>query len=57
MLSADGIENGQKTTTVLISNFTRAAHFFCTFLCRCFAQLQRKTPRNFLVTLFMEKMS
>ena len=33
------------------SNFTRAAHFFCTFLCRCFAWLQRETSRNFLVTL------
>ena len=31
--------------------------FFCTFLCRCFAQLQRETSRNFLVTRFMEEMS
>ena len=30
--------------------------FFCTFLCRCFAQLQRETSRNFLVTCFMEEM-
>ena len=30
---------------------------FCTFLCRCFARLQRETFRNFLVTLFMEEMS
>ena len=30
----------------------RAAHFFCTFLCLCFARLQRETSRNFLdVTL------
>ena len=39
------------------SNFARAAHFFCTFLCRCFARLQRETSRNFLPTRFMEKMS
>ena len=39
------------------SNFARAAHFFCKFLCRCFAQLQRETSRNFLVTRFMEEMS
>ena len=30
---------------------------FCTFLCRCFARLQRETSRNFLVTRFMEEMS
>ena len=45
-----------KTTIGLISkkksNFARAAHFFCTFLCRCFARLQRETSRNFLVTRF-----
>ena len=28
MLSAEGNENGQKTTTGLISNFARAANFF-----------------------------
>ena len=39
------------------SNFARAARFFCTFLCRCFARLQRETSRNFLVTRFMEEMS
>ena len=39
------------------SNFARAAHFFCKFLCRCFAQLQRETSRNFLVTRFLEEMS
>ena len=37
------------------SNF--AAHFFCIFLCRCFARLQRKTSRNFLITRFTEEMS
>ena len=39
------------------SNFARAAHFFCTFFCRCFAPLKRETSRNFLVTRFMEEMS
>ena len=39
------------------SNFAQAAHFFCIFLCRCFARLQRKTSRNFLVSRFMEEMS
>ena len=39
------------------SNFARAAHFFCTILCRCFALLQRETSRNFLVTRFLEEMS
>ena len=39
------------------SNFARAAHFFCTFLCRCFARLQRETSTKFLVTCFMEEMS
>ena len=29
---------------------------FCTFLCRCFARLQRETSRNFLVTRFREEM-
>ena len=42
--------NWQKT------NFARAEPFFCTFLCRCFARLQRETSRNFLVTRFMEEM-
>ena len=38
-------------------NFARAAHFFCTFLCRCFARVQREISRKFLVTRFMEEMS
>ena len=61
MLSGEG-NAGEwwKTTIGVISkktNFARAAHFFCTFLCRCFARLQRETSRNFLVTRFMEEMS
>ena len=48
-------ENVEKTRKGLISksNFARAAHFFSTFLCRCFARLQRETSRN----LFMEEIS
>ena len=52
MLRGEGNEDSKKTTIGLISKkatFALAEHFFCTFLCRCFAQLQRKTPRNFLV--------
>ena len=53
MLSGEVNEDSEKTTIGLISKkptFARAEHFFCTFLCRCFPRLQRKTPRNFLVT-------
>ena len=62
MLRGEGNENGEKTTIGLISkknNFVRAVHFFCTFLCRCFARLRLRgeTSRNFLVTRFMEEMS
>ena len=39
------------------SNFARAADIFRTFLCQCFARLQRETSRNFLVTSFMEELS
>ena len=49
----------EKTTIGRISkknNFARAALFFCSFLCRCFARLQHETSRNFLVTRFMEEM-
>ena len=62
MLSDGSNENGEKKTTTigLISKkatFARAAHFFCTFLCRCFVRIQRETSRDFLVTLFLEEMS
>ena len=42
MLSGEGNENCEKTKIGLISKkatFARAAHFLCTFLCRCFARL------------------
>ena len=61
MLSGEGSYVGKrwKTTIGLISksNFSCEAHFLCTFLCRFFAQVQRETSRNFLVTRFMEEMS
>ena len=61
MLSDEGKAGEQwKITIGLISNksnFARAADFFCTFLFRCFARLQRETCRNFLVTRFKEEMS
>ena len=60
MLSAEGNENGDKTTIGLISKKAtlHVQHtLFCTFLCRCFARLQCESSRNFLVTRFMEEMS
>ena len=54
MLSGEGMQRrktGEKQQQVLSKN-----NFFCTFLCRCFARLQRETSRNFLVTRFMEEM-
>ena len=37
------------------NNFALAATVFCTFLCRCFARLERETSRNLIVTRFMEE--
>ena len=31
--------------------------FICTFLCRCFARLQRETSRNFLIRRFLGQVS
>ena len=57
MLNGEGKAGERwKTTIGLISkksNFARAAHFFCSFLCRCFARLQRETSKN----VFMEEIS
>ena len=62
MLSGDGNENGQNKisrSTQKKKQLCRVQHnfFSCTFLCRCFARLQRETSRNFLVTRFVEQMS
>ena len=48
----------KKKTIGLISKkqLCTCSTLFCTFLCRCFARLQRETSRNFLVTRFMEEM-
>ena len=39
------------------SNSESALRFFCTFLCPCFARLQRESSRNVLVTRFIKEMS
>ena len=60
MLSGEGNENGEKTAIGLTGKKKTlyVQHtFFCTFLFRCFARLQRETSRNFLVTRFMEELS
>ena len=48
MLSGEGMERrktGEKQQQVKLAKtaFARAAHFFCTFFCRCFARLQRES--------------
>ena len=62
MLSGEGNAGERwKTTIGLISkkkkkktlHVLRVAHFFCTFLPRCFARLQLETSKH----LFMEEMS
>ena len=59
MLGSNGKKKSQKNQYMGLirkkKNFARAAHFCCTFLCRCFARLQRETSRNFLVTRFMKE--
>ena len=60
MLSGEGNEIGKKKKQwVLLAKkqLCMCSTLFCTFLCRCFARLQRETSRNFLVTRFMEEMS
>ena len=56
---SNAVERG-KTAIGLISKKAtlHVQHtFFCTFICLCFARLQRETSGNFLVTRFMEEMS
>ena len=59
MLSGEGNAGERGKTAIGLvskkSNFARVAHIFCTFICLCFARLQRETSRNFLVTRFMER--
>ena len=48
MLSCEGNAERRWKTTIGLKKATFArAHFFSTFLCRCFAWLQRETSRNF----------
>ena len=48
MLSWEGNAEQRWKTTIGLKKATFArAHFFPTFLCRCFAWLQRETSRNF----------
>ena len=46
-------ENDEKTKIGLICKKAtlHVQHTFFTFICRCFAKLQRETSRNFLVML------
>ena len=44
-------------TFFLIRKKKQFCTIFRTFLCRCFARLQRETSRNFLAPRFMEEMS
>ena len=57
MLSGEGKENYENTIGLIGKKATlHVHHTFCTFLCLCFARLQRETSRNFPVTRFMEEM-
>ena len=61
MLSGEGMQRRKTVKNNNRSNQQKqlctCSTLFCTFLCRCFARLQRETSRNFLVTRFMEEMS
>ena len=62
MLSGEGNDNGEKTTTGVISKkatlHVHAAHFFVHFFGVVYiARLQRETSRNFLVSRFMDSLS
>ena len=58
-ISGEGNEISEKTSIGLISKkvLCSCSTLFCTFLCRCFARLQREHSRNFLATSFMKEMS
>ena len=57
MLSGEGKRTVIKKSNQQKHQLYTCSTLFCTFLCHCFAPLQRETSRNFLVTRFMEKMS
>ena len=58
MLSGEGNAGERWKTTIGLISKKGTLHvqhtLFCTFLCRCFARLQRETSRNFLVTHFVD---
>ena len=58
MLGGEGNAGERWKTTIGLISKKGTLHlqhtFFCTFLCLCFARLQRETSRNFLVTRFMD---
>ena len=58
MLGGDDNEKGQKKSVSVISKKTTLnvqQFFFCIFLSRCFARLERETSRNRIVTRFIEE--
>ena len=58
MLSGEGNKNGEKPIGLISKKATlHVQHTFCTFPCRRFARLQRKTAINVLVTRFLREMS
>ena len=62
MLSGEGNAGERWKTTIGLIRKKATLHvqhtFFSTFLCRCFARVQRETSRNFLdVTRCLEEMS
>ena len=61
MLRGEGNAGEQWKPTIGLISKNATLHvqhtYFFTFLCRCFAQPQRKTSRNVLVKRFIEEMS
>ena len=55
MPSGEG--NAGERRKITIGLISKKAHFFCTFLCRCCAWLQRENSRNILITRFLAEMS
>ena len=56
MLSGEGKENYENTIGLIGKKATlHVQHTFCTFLCLCFARLQRETSRNFRLLVLCRK--
>ena len=59
MLGSEG-DAGERQKVTISKKATlhvQQEYFFLHFFGRCFAQLQRETSRNFLVTRFLEEIS